>query len=58
MKYAPQNLVFPATFHVISRKFDLLWDSVAVFCSPSPWDTMTVEGGPPNMDAETTIIIQ
>ena len=28
MKYSAQYLVFPATFHVISRKIDYLWDSV------------------------------
>ena len=28
MKYSAQYLVFPATFHFISRKIDFLWDSV------------------------------
>ena len=27
MKYSVQYLVFPATFQVISRKIDYLWDS-------------------------------
>ena len=29
-KYSAQYLVFPATFRVISRKIDNLWDSVAI----------------------------
>ena len=27
MKYSMEYPVFPATFHVISRKIDFLWDS-------------------------------
>ena len=30
MKYSAQYLVFPASFHVISRKIDYRWDSVRV----------------------------
>ena len=29
MKFSAQYHVFPATFHVISRKIDFLWDSLA-----------------------------
>ena len=31
MKYSVYYHVFPATFHVISRKIDFLWDSVGMY---------------------------
>ena len=37
MKYSTQYYIFPATFHVISRKNDYLWDSVKQAPSCPKW---------------------
>ena len=50
MKYSAQNHVFLATFHVVSRKVDFRWDSVAerveVLVTVLGYEYLTVQVNP------------